>query len=55
MKDRDDERAAFRKLQSHLGRRWALVDGDDAEPRDIVVVPFRSTVCSTTKSECFSR
>jgi hypothetical protein len=42
MKDRDDERAAFRKLQSHLGRRWALVDGDDAEPRDIVVVPSLS-------------
>jgi hypothetical protein len=42
MKDRDEELAAFRKLQSHLGRRWALADGAGPEPRDIVVVPSLS-------------
>ena len=42
MQHRDDELAAFRELQSHLRRRWALADGDGPEPRDIVVVPSLS-------------
>jgi hypothetical protein len=37
-----DEMNAFRELQSQLGRRWALADGDGSEPRDIVVVPSLS-------------
>ncbi len=37
-----DEMNAFRELQSHLGPRWALADGDGPEPRDIVVVPSLS-------------
>ena len=37
-----DEMKAFRELQSHLGPRWALADGDGPEPRDIVVVPSLS-------------
>lgn len=37
-----DERRAFRELQSQLGPRWALADGDSPEPRDIVVVPSLS-------------
>jgi hypothetical protein len=32
----------FRELQSHLGPRWALADGDSPNPRDIVVVPSLS-------------
>ena len=42
MQDRDHELAAFRELQSHLRRRWALADGEGPEPRDIVVVPSLS-------------
>lgn len=42
MQDRDDELGAFRELQSHLGRRWALVGGKGPEPRDIVVIPSLS-------------
>jgi hypothetical protein len=37
-----DEMNAFRKLQSQLGPRWELADGDGPEPRDIVVVPSLS-------------
>jgi hypothetical protein len=37
-----DEMKAFRELQSHLGPRWELADGDGPEPRDIVVVPSLS-------------
>jgi len=37
-----DEMNAFRELQSLLGPRWALADGDGPEPRDIVVVPSLS-------------
>ena len=37
-----DEMKAFRELQSQLGPRWALADGDSPEPRDIVVVPSLS-------------
>ena len=37
-----DEMKAFRELQSHLGRRWELADGDSSEPRDIVVIPSLS-------------
>ena len=32
----------FRALQSHLGPRWELADGDGPEPRDIVVIPSLS-------------
>lgn len=42
MRDGDEELGAFRELQSHLGRRWTLADGDGPEPRDIVVVPSLS-------------
>lgn len=42
MKDGVDELVAFRKLQSHLGDRWALADGEGPDPRDIVVVPSLS-------------
>ena len=37
-----DEMNAFRDLQSHLGPRWELADGDGPEPRDIVVIPSLS-------------
>jgi hypothetical protein len=37
-----DEIAKFRELQSRLGPRWALADGDSPHPRDIVVVPSLS-------------
>lgn len=37
-----DEIAKFRELQSSLGQRWALADGDSPHPRDIVVVPSLS-------------
>jgi hypothetical protein len=37
-----DEIRAFRELQSSLGPRWELADGDSPEPRDIVVVPSLS-------------
>jgi len=37
-----DEMKAFRELQSHLGPRWVLADGDGPEPRDIVVIPSLS-------------
>ncbi len=37
-----DEIAKFRELQSRLGPRWALADGDSPDPRDIVVVPSLS-------------
>ncbi|UCF47595.1 MAG: hypothetical protein JSU89_10510 [Myxococcales bacterium] len=37
-----DEMKAFRELQSHLGPRWELADGDSPEPRDILVVPSLS-------------
>lgn len=37
-----DEMKAFRELQSQLGPRWTLADGDGPEPRDIVVVPSLS-------------
>ena len=37
-----DEMRAFRELQSQLGARWELADGDGPEPRDIVVVPSLS-------------
>jgi hypothetical protein len=37
-----DEMKAFRELQSQLGPRWELADGDGPEPRDIVVVPSLS-------------
>ena len=36
------EMNAFRELQSQLGPRWELADGDGPEPRDIVVVPSLS-------------
>ena len=39
---RGDEMRAFRRLQSHLGPRWALADGGGPEARDIVVVPSLS-------------
>lgn len=34
--------SSFRGLQSQLGPRWALTDGDGTAPRDIVVVPSLS-------------
>ncbi|KPK53709.1 MAG: hypothetical protein AMJ63_05440 [Myxococcales bacterium SG8_38_1] len=37
-----DEMNAFRELQSQLGPRWELADGEGPEPRDIVVVPSLS-------------
>ena len=37
-----DEMNAFRALQSELGPRWELADGDGPEPRDIVVIPSLS-------------
>jgi PGM1 C-terminal domain/ATP-grasp domain len=37
-----DEMNAFRELQAHLARRWALADGDGPAARDIVVVPSLS-------------
>jgi hypothetical protein len=37
-----DEMTAFRALQSELGPRWELADGDGPEPRDIVVIPSLS-------------
>ncbi len=38
----NEELAAFRNLQSRLGRHWALADGDSPDPRDIVVIPSLS-------------
>ncbi len=37
-----DEMKAFRELQSHLGPRWELADGESSEPRHIVVIPSLS-------------
>ena len=37
-----DEMKAFRGLQANLAARWALVDGESPEPKDIVVVPSLS-------------
>lgn len=34
--------SSFRDLQSQLGPRWALADGDGPAPRDIIVVPSLS-------------
>ena len=42
MRGSADEMNAFRELQSHLGSRWELADGQGPEPRDIVVVPSLS-------------
>jgi len=37
-----DEISQFRALQSLLGPRWALADGEGPDPRDIVVIPSLS-------------